>query len=176
VLQTLALMHCCRRREQDVQEGGDTAVRVKYNRLLHGARTRGAPEPLTTAFLKKFIKYAKNRYQCAPWRLQLPLRITADLSSSFLRIAARAAAELSLASFARQVGVVRTLQGAEQLCRNVELTAEAMEAIGDYYAELRGGSDSRALPITVQNCAAQHSCSLHDGQSADQPGPTLDWQ
>ena len=25
-----------------------------------------------------------------------------------------------------------------------------MEAIGDYYAELRGGSDSRALPITVQ--------------------------
>jgi hypothetical protein len=55
----------CRRREQDVQEGGDTQMRVKYNRLLHGARARGAPEPLTTAFLKKFIKYAKNRYQCA---------------------------------------------------------------------------------------------------------------
>jgi DNA replicative helicase MCM subunit Mcm2 (Cdc46/Mcm family) len=35
----------------------------------------------------------------------------------------------------------------------VELTAEAMEAIGDYYAELRGGSDSRALPITVHTCA-----------------------
>ena len=49
-----------------MQEGGDTAMRVKYNRLLHGARSRGAPEPLTTAFLKKFIKYAKNRYQCGP--------------------------------------------------------------------------------------------------------------
>lgn len=35
----------------------------------------------------------------------------------------------------------------------MELTAEAMEAIGDYYAELRGGSDSRALPITVGNRA-----------------------
>lgn len=40
-------------------------MRVKYNRLLHGARRAGDPPPLTTAFLKKFIKYAKNRYQCA---------------------------------------------------------------------------------------------------------------
>ena len=34
--------------------------------------------------------------------------------------------------------------------RDVELTAEAMEAIGDYYAELRSESATGALPVTVR--------------------------
>ena len=37
-----------------------------------------------------------------------------------------------------------------QRCRDVELTAEAMEAIGDYYAELRAESATGALPVTVR--------------------------
>ena len=42
--------------------------------------------------------------------------------------------------------------------RNVELTTEAMEAIGDFYAELRGASDVRALPVTVR--LAWHKASF----------------
>ncbi len=36
--------------------------------------------------------------------------------------------------------------------RDVELTAAAMEAIGDYYAELRSESATGALPVTVRDC------------------------
>ena len=32
----------------------------------------------------------------------------------------------------------------------IELTGEAMEAIGEYYAELRARADESALPITVR--------------------------
>ena len=34
----------------------------------------------------------------------------------------------------------------------MELTGEAMELIGDFYAELRSNADSRALPVTVRAC------------------------
>ena len=55
-----------RQRDDDnTPEGGDTAMRVKYDLRLHGARAPGALEPLTTAFLQKYIQYAKNRYKCA---------------------------------------------------------------------------------------------------------------
>ena len=56
------------RRQQDEEEdeGGDTTMRVKYDARLHGARVAGRKEPLTTAFLQKYIQYAKNRYKCAP--------------------------------------------------------------------------------------------------------------
>ncbi len=33
---------------------------------------------------------------------------------------------------------------------DIELTGEAMEVIGDYYAELRSQADTNALPITVR--------------------------
>lgn len=36
------------------------------------------------------------------------------------------------------------------LCSDIELTGEAMEVIGDYYAELRAQADTNALPITVR--------------------------
>ena len=35
-------------------------------------------------------------------------------------------------------------------CSDIELTGEAMEVIGDYYAELRSQADNNALPITVR--------------------------
>ena len=35
-------------------------------------------------------------------------------------------------------------------CRDLELSGEAMEAIGDFYSELRQTSDQRALPVTVR--------------------------
>lgn len=35
--------------------------------------------------------------------------------------------------------------------REVQLTGEAMEAIGDYYAELRAAGDGNALPVTVRS-------------------------
>ena len=54
-----------RQQEEDEPDGGDTAVRVKYDARLHGARVAGRKEPLTTAFLQKYIQYAKNRYKCA---------------------------------------------------------------------------------------------------------------
>ena len=38
------------------------------------------------------------------------------------------------------------------VARDVELTAAAMEAIGDYYAELRSESATGALPVTVRDC------------------------
>ncbi len=37
-----------------------------------------------------------------------------------------------------------------RLCSDIELTGEAMEVIGDYYAELRSQADTNALPITVR--------------------------
>lgn len=36
------------------------------------------------------------------------------------------------------------------LCSEMELTGEAMEAIGDFYAELRSRADDSALPVTVR--------------------------
>jgi DNA replication licensing factor MCM3 len=36
------------------------------------------------------------------------------------------------------------------LCSEIELTGEAMEVIGDYYATLRSRADDSALPITVR--------------------------
>ena len=36
------------------------------------------------------------------------------------------------------------------VCSDIELTGEAMEVIGDYYAELRSQADTNALPITVR--------------------------
>ena len=42
--------------------------------------------------------------------------------------------------------------------RDVELTAPAMEAIGDYYAELRSESATGALPVTVRRAA--HACQF----------------
>ena len=53
-----------RRREEEGAEGRDTQMRVKYNRLLHGSNRTTSAEPLTTAFLKKYIRYAKSRYRC----------------------------------------------------------------------------------------------------------------
>ncbi|GBG85673.1 hypothetical protein CBR_g40405 [Chara braunii] len=53
-------------READEEEDeSHTLVFVKYNRLLHGEkRTRfGKRDPLTIKFLKKYIHYAKDRYQ-----------------------------------------------------------------------------------------------------------------
>lgn len=74
----MAISVCQRRREgEEGVAGADTAMRAKYNRQLHGTREAGAPEPLTTAFLKKFIKYAKNRYQCAPAPATSPLCLPA---------------------------------------------------------------------------------------------------
>ena len=35
-------------------------------------------------------------------------------------------------------------------CSEMELTGEAMEAIGDFYAELRSRADDSALPVTVR--------------------------
>jgi DNA replicative helicase MCM subunit Mcm2 (Cdc46/Mcm family) len=35
-------------------------------------------------------------------------------------------------------------------CSEIELTGEAMEAIGDFYAELRSRSEESALPVTVR--------------------------
>ena len=35
-------------------------------------------------------------------------------------------------------------------CSEIELTGEAMEAIGDFYAELRSRADESALPVTVR--------------------------
>ena len=35
-------------------------------------------------------------------------------------------------------------------CSDIELTGEAMEVIGDYYADLRSQADTNALPITVR--------------------------
>ena len=69
--QTLKLT-VSRQQEEEEPDGGDTAVRVKYDARLHGARVVGRKEPLTTAFLQKYIQYAKNRYKCArakaiPW-------------------------------------------------------------------------------------------------------------
>ena len=40
--------------------------------------------------------------------------------------------------------------------RDVELTAAAMEAIGDYYAELRSESATGALPVTVRTWMVGH--------------------
>ena len=61
-----------RQQEEDEPDGGDTAVRVKYDARLHGARVVGRKEPLTTAFLQKYIQYAKNRYKCAVGPLHEP--------------------------------------------------------------------------------------------------------
>ena len=36
---------------------------VKYDRKLHGPKRPGQKDPLSTNFLKKFIKIAKNRTQ-----------------------------------------------------------------------------------------------------------------
>lgn len=36
------------------------------------------------------------------------------------------------------------------ICSEIELTGEAMEVIGDYYATLRSRADDSALPITVR--------------------------
>ena len=62
-----------RRREEENTEGQDTQMRVKYNRLLHGSNRTTTAEPLTTAFLKKYIRYAKSRYGCPPPPPPLPL-------------------------------------------------------------------------------------------------------
>ena len=59
-------MRPCRQQEEEEPDGGDTVVRVKYDARLHGARVAGRKEPLTTAFLQKYIQYAKNRYKCEP--------------------------------------------------------------------------------------------------------------
>ncbi|KAA6417220.1 MAG: DNA replication licensing factor MCM3 protein 1-like [Trebouxia sp. A1-2] len=69
---------------------------VKYDRKLHGPKRPGQKDPLSTNFLKKFIKIAKNRTQ------------------------------------------------------NMELTAGAVEAISEFYSELRANSEHLTLPITVR--------------------------
>lgn len=51
--------------EEEGDETGDTDMYVKHDRRLHGEKDTAAHPPLTTAFLKKFIQYAKNRYKCA---------------------------------------------------------------------------------------------------------------
>ena len=38
-------------------------IYVKYDRKLHGPKQPGQKDPLSTNFLKKFIKVAKNRAQ-----------------------------------------------------------------------------------------------------------------
>ena len=38
-------------------------MHVKYDRKLHGPKRPGQKDPLSTNFLKKFIKIAKNRTQ-----------------------------------------------------------------------------------------------------------------
>lgn len=38
-------------------------VYVKYDQRLHGPRKEGQKDPLSTAFLRKYIKIAKNRTQ-----------------------------------------------------------------------------------------------------------------
>ena len=85
--------------------GGGTGdgVHVRYDERLYGPRVRGAPLPLTPAFLRKFIAVAR----------------------------ARAAAAGG--------GAGLTMSG------------EAMEAIADFYVELRSAPDEdRALPVTVR--------------------------
>lgn len=68
--------------------------------------------------------------------------------------------ELTVDAFLKELNAEAILQfvhlARQRLCRNVELTAEAMELIGDLYAELRGNADARALPVTVRFC--RHCC------------------
>jgi hypothetical protein len=54
---------CLRTRRDGLEpEAGDTEMRVQYDARLHGPRdARGFKEPLTTAFLRKYIHYAKSR-------------------------------------------------------------------------------------------------------------------
>ena len=41
---------------------------VKHNAVLHGALRRGELPPFSSAFLRKFLAYAKRRARCACWR------------------------------------------------------------------------------------------------------------
>ena len=64
-------------------EGENTQQYVKYNRQLHGERGGEERRILTTAFLKKFIKYAKTRYQCEPSRLMHFISCTPHIRRCF---------------------------------------------------------------------------------------------
>ena len=83
--------------------GVGDGVHVRYDERLYGPRVRGAPLPLTPAFLRKYIAVARQRAAAAGG------------------------------------GGGLTMSG------------EAMEAIADFYVELRSAPDEdRALPVTVR--------------------------
>lgn len=42
------------------------------------------------------------------------------------------------------------MQACATVCRDLTLSPEAMDAIGDFYTELRSSSGERALPVTVR--------------------------
>ena len=67
------LIQCCRM-DMELDDDDDNendannpdqrkGMYVKYDRKLHGPKVPGQKDPLSTNFLKKFIKIAKNRTQ-----------------------------------------------------------------------------------------------------------------
>lgn len=47
--------------DSDDDDSPEGEMYAKYNPTLHGPRKPGQKGPLTTTFLKKYIKIAKNR-------------------------------------------------------------------------------------------------------------------
>jgi DNA replication licensing factor MCM3 len=48
--------------DDEERRRGETAVRVKYDARLYGPRRPGQKEPLSIAFLKKYVAFAKQRF------------------------------------------------------------------------------------------------------------------
>lgn len=120
-----------------------TRVRVRYDARLYGPRVPGRPEPLTQAFLKKYIAFAKARF-AAP---ELTREASEEIATTY--------AELRSSPQARALPVtVRSL--------------ETMIRLASAHAKLRLSprvelQDARYAIQLLERCLAADSCDDADG-------------